>query len=166
MKEQLAQLGTDVVRILSPFIVATLTAILGFIGVRINQWIASKTKNEKMQAVVQRATSTMIDAVKEVSQTFLGAIKSPSKEDFIKARDLALSTVKSHLGIQGRVELQTVLGLESPADLEKYLGTLLESTVHDLKIYQGKPLEPYVAGILHEPKASEPAPQPQTEGAK
>lgn len=130
MKEQLASLGVEALKALSPVILG----LIGIIGMRLNQWIAAKVKNEKMQGMLSRLNDVAIDAVKEVEQTFVSALENPTKEDFVKARDQALATIKTHMGQRGLSEMKKVLGIENEGDLEKILLNLLESRVHDLKM--------------------------------
>lgn len=130
MKEQLAQFGLDALKALSPVILA----LLGFIGMRLNQWIAAKVKNEQVQGILTRLSDVSINAVKEVEQTFISTLEHPTAEDAKKARDAALSTIKSHMGARGLDEMKKVLGIEKDGDLEKLLITFLESHVHDLKL--------------------------------
>ena len=130
MKEQMAALGIEALKALSPVILA----LIGWIGVRLNQYIAAKVKNEKMQGMLTRLNEVTLDAVKEVQQTFMGALEKPTKEDMLKARDMALASIKSHMGAKGLTEAKKVLGVDKPEDLEKMLLSLLESRVLDLKM--------------------------------
>lgn len=130
MKEQLAALGIEAFKALSPVILA----LIGWIGVRLNQYIVAKVKNEKMQGMLSRLNEVAVDAVKEVEQTFMGALEKPTKEDMVKAKDMALASIKTHMGQRGLNEMKKVMGIEKPEDLEKMLLSLLESRVHDLKM--------------------------------
>jgi len=130
MKEQMAALGIEALKALSPVILA----LIGWIGVRLNQYIAAKVKNEKMQGMLSRLNDVAVDAVKEVEQTFMGALEKPTKEDMTKAKDMALASIKTHMGQRGLNEMKKVMGIANEGDLEKMLLSLLESRVLDLKM--------------------------------
>lgn len=128
MKEQLASLGVSVLQALSP----ALLALLGWIGVKIAALIQAKVKNVTMQGILTRLDDTVLASVKEVEQTFVSNLKDGKPDDFAKAKQMALDSIKSHMGTKGMGELKTVLGLDDPAALEKFIVTMLESKVHDV----------------------------------
>jgi len=130
MKEQLASLGIEALKALSPVFLA----LLGWVALRVQQLIAAKVKNEKVAGILGRLNEVAFDAVKEVQQTFVSKLEKPTTEDFVKAKDQALAAIKSHMGAKGLVEAKKVLGIENEGDLEKMLLGLLESRVHDLKM--------------------------------
>lgn len=130
MKEQLAALGIEVVKALSPILVA----LLGLIGVKINQMLQAKIKNVTLEGILARLNDTVWNSVKEVEQTFVSNLPdNANADDFAKAKQMALDTIKSHMGPKGLAELQNILGLNDPAAVDKYIVTILESRVHDLQ---------------------------------
>ena len=127
MKEQLAQIGLDALKALSPVILA----LIGWIGLLIEKQIRAKIKNEALQNALSRLDTVIIDAVKEVQQTFVSGLKKPTAEDFKKAKSMALATIETHLGKRGQEELKLILGLE---DLYPLINTKLEAHVLDIKM--------------------------------
>jgi len=132
MKEQLAVLGVEALKALSPVILA----LIGWIGVRLNQWIAAKVKNEQMAGMLYRLNEVAVDAVKEVQQTFVNSLEKPTKEDLAKAKEMAMASIKTRLGARGVADMKKVIGLQTPEDVEKMLQGLLEARVLDLKTTQ------------------------------
>ena len=133
MKEQLAALGIEVVKALSPVLVA----LLGLIGVKINQMLQAKIKNVTLEGILSRLNDTALNAVKEVEQTFVSRLQNATPEDWAKAKQMALDTIKAHMGPKGLAELQGILGLTDPAAIDKYIVTILESRVHDINTAGG-----------------------------
>lgn len=138
MKEQLATLGVDILKLLSPVFLA----LLGLIGVRINQWVASKTKNENVAGILYRLNTVAMDAVKEVYQTYISALTetgSLTPEAAARAKTLALQAIKAHMGTKGLAEVKTVLGINNEDDLMRALTTILEARVLEFKLENATP---------------------------
>lgn len=129
MKEQIAAIGVTLLQALSPAILA----LIGLIGVKLTALLQAKIKNATLQGILSRLTDTTINAVKEVEQTYVSNLPAnATADDFAKAKQMALDTIKAHMGPKGLAELQNILGLSDPAAVDKYIVTILESRVHDL----------------------------------
>jgi hypothetical protein len=89
--------------------------------------------------VVRRAMFEVGSAVYEVYQVYTSDILKGradgnlTQEEKDHAFQLALATAKSNLGAKGLKRLLKVLGLESTAELDKWLGTQIEAKVAELK---------------------------------
>lgn len=119
-------------QLIPPLVVALSGLLCVLIGFATN-YIASKTKNAKIQAALNRLDTVVDDAVKSAQQTIIGSIKPGDDlaKSLAEAKAAALASVESHYGPKGIDELKTVLGWD---DLEKNLSTKLEAKVHDLKM--------------------------------
>jgi hypothetical protein len=112
-----------------------LTVGLPWLGATIGKWVVAKTKSE----VAGRATDFAFEIVQEINQTVAAKIREASADGVItdaekaQIKDAALSVFKSRLGTKGIAEIKGVLGIE-PSALDGFLGGLIESAVHKLKI--------------------------------
>ncbi len=129
MKEQLATLGITVLTAILPI----LGLVLTWAGIQLQSWIRLKVNNERLEGVLLRLEEAVEGAIKEVHQTVLSALDAPTKENLAEARQMALASIRSHLGPRGLKELMHVLGLDDGVSVERLLVTKLESKVHDLK---------------------------------
>lgn len=124
-----------------------LEIVLGFVGVtgvgwllvRLTQFISAKVSNAYLQGVLVRSSEVIFAVVKELCQTEADAIKlaradgklTDDEKSNLKA--VAVDTVKSYLGAKGLGELAKVLGFD-PAQIDAFLGTKIEATVRDVKL--------------------------------
>ncbi len=121
--------------LLQPVLLAGLTLLSGWAA----KLIAAKVRMEYLRGVLIRLDDAVLSAVKEVSQTYVDALKSGradgtlTDEESKKAKDLALSSAKSYLGMKGLSELAKVLGLGS-GEVESLLSSKIEATVHDINL--------------------------------
>jgi len=128
------ELGLKVFEALSPLLLAALT----WAAAKLALYIHAKVKSEYLRGVLVRLDDAVLGAVREVQQVTVDTIKAASTDGKLtpderaKAKQAAIDTVKSHLGMKGIGELAKVLGLEDGA-IEKLLSTRVEAAVHDLK---------------------------------
>jgi hypothetical protein len=129
MSPTLASISIEAIKALSPAIVA----LIGWLGLLLEKWLRTKIKNEQVQGIMVRLNGVMVDAVKEVEQTYVTNLDSITPDALTAAKDKALATVKAHLGDKGLAELKYVLGLEQDSAVERLLISVLEARVYDLK---------------------------------
>ncbi len=128
------ELGLKVFEALSPLLLAALT----WVAARLAQYVSAKVKNEWVRGALVRLDDAVLVAVREVQQVTVEAIKAGSAdgkltpEERTRAKQAAIDSVKSHLGMKGIAELAKILGLEDGA-IEKLLSSRVEAAVHDLK---------------------------------
>lgn len=130
----LDSIGWKLFEILSPVLLLGLT----WLSARAAQLIAAKVKNEYLKGVLVRLDDAVVSAVRETQQVTVEALKAANAdgrltpEERAQAKQAALDSLKSHLGIKGLGELAKVLGLEGGA-IEKVLSSRVEAAVHGLK---------------------------------
>lgn len=129
MRQEISQI---IQQLIPPLLLALGSLLCVLVGFATN-YIASKTKNTKVQQALARLDQVMEDAVKSAQQTVVSSIKpgDDMAKTLAEAKAAALASVESHYGPKGIDELKTVLGWD---DLEKNLSTKLEAKVHDLKM--------------------------------
>ncbi len=121
--------------LLQPVLIAGLTLLSGWTL----KLIAAKVRMEYLRGVLIRLDDAVLSAVKEVSQTYVDALKNGradgtlTDEESRKAKELALASAKSYLGMKGLSELARVLGLGS-GEAQSLLSSKIEAAVHDLNV--------------------------------
>lgn len=95
------------------------------------KWLNTKIKNQELASFATTIATVVGQVVKEVTQTYVQNIKGTdawTKEAQEKALSMALETAKSELTTEALDYIQTQHG-----DIDKYLITLIESTLYNLK---------------------------------
>jgi hypothetical protein len=129
-----AGIGWNLFQTLSP----ALLAGLSWLSLKATQLISAKVKNEYLKGVLLRLDDAVLAAVREVQQVVVDGLKAASSgpltpAERIKVKQIALASIKSHLGQKGLSELAHIFGLEG-GTLETVLTTRVEAAVHDLKV--------------------------------
>lgn len=103
------------------------SALLGYLALLVR----ARIKNDNVRGFMLRVFDEIEDAVRSVEQTTASSARDENgklaADDQVKAKNLALSTVRSNLGPQNLKRLQKVTGVE----VNKWLDTRIEATVHD-----------------------------------
>ena len=95
------------------------------------KWLNSKIKDKELAAFATTITTVVGNAVKAVTQTYVDSLKGTdawTKEAQEKALQMALETAKSELTDEALTYIELQHG-----DIDKYLVTLIESTLFNLK---------------------------------
>lgn len=95
------------------------------------KWLNSKIKNKELAAFATTIVTVINNAVKATYQTYVESIKGTdlwTKEAQERALQMALETAKSELTTEAISYIE-----EQHGDVEKYLVTLIESSLYDLK---------------------------------
>lgn len=95
------------------------------------KWLNSKIKNKELAAFATTIVTVINNAVKATYQTYVESIKGTdlwTKEAQEHALQMALETAKSELTTEAISYIE-----EQHGDVEKYLVTLIESSLYDLK---------------------------------
>lgn len=127
----------------------TLQSFLENGGAKVLLWLASallsyltllvraKIKNDNARTFLLRVFDEVDDAVRSVTQTHAAGWRTPEgkldTEAQTKAKNLAMSTVRSNLGPKNLAKLKKTVGV----DVDKWLSTRIEATVHDHKLKNG-----------------------------
>ncbi|MFA5053373.1 MAG: hypothetical protein WC565_04905 [Parcubacteria group bacterium] len=138
------QLITEAVNALLPIVVTVLSLGVAWLGKTLNAWIGAKVKNERLQLVLRRLSEVVCTVVLELQQTEVSALKTAigdasqggrkiTKDEGQALLDAALVKVRTYLGIDGLKLLTYVLGLTSEKDLNEFLVSRIEATVHTAK---------------------------------
>ena len=116
---------------LLPAIGTALGALLSWLLAVGIKWVTSKTSNKEAAALVTTIMTIASNAVKATYQSYVQGIKGTdgwTKEAQEKALEMALETAKSELKTEALAYIQKEHG-----DIDKYLKTLFESILYELK---------------------------------
>ena len=94
-------------------------------------WLNSKIKNKKLATFAATILTVVSAAVKATYQSYVEGLKGTdawTKEAQEKALQLALETAKEELTTEALAYIQ-----EQHGDIDKYIKTLIESVLYDLK---------------------------------
>jgi hypothetical protein len=155
MQDQIETIGMLIVK---GVVLPLVGLFVAWASMMLPAWIKAKVKNESVAGVLERLTQLAFTVVQEVQQTIVSGLgDKATAEELKKARDTAITTLRSHLGEKGLKELMAVLGLADSAALDKLLVTFIESAVHNLP-------KTLTAGALLETKTTT-SPETATEPA-
>lgn len=132
---QWAELGLNILEILSPAILA----LLAWLGVKLAGWLRAKTKNELVGGMLARLTESVFTLVREAEQTAVAAIKAgkdPSspggtkltKAEAEKVKADVIAKLKELWGMKGLKEIGKVLGW-TEASVTSFLEAKVEEAV-------------------------------------
>jgi hypothetical protein len=120
--------------LLSPVALSGLT----WLSVKAAQLLAARVKSEHMTRVLLLLDDVVLAAAREVQQVLVDKLKAASPDGGLtpaqgaQAKQAALDSAKSQLGVQGFADVAATLGLE-PGAVDRLLGTRVEAAVHRLK---------------------------------
>jgi hypothetical protein len=130
MQDQIETIGMLIVK---GVVLPLVGLFVAWASMMLPAWIKAKVKNESVAGVLERLSQLAFSVVTEIQQTIVSGLgDKATSEELLKARDLAIANLKSHLGTKGLKELMTVLGLADDAAVTKLLITFIESAVHNL----------------------------------
>jgi hypothetical protein len=119
------------INILAAVVTCIILPLISFLGVKLTEWLNTKIKNEKGQALIKKATDIVLNAVRCVFQSYVEALKKSGGFDqkaqiyaFNLAKDIALK----QLGDDAKKYIAQNYG-----DLEEWLKTEIESSINLLK---------------------------------
>lgn len=99
---------------------------------RAARWLSAKTKNEAVKGVIDRLNDAVNAGVMEVEQSTVKAVKAQTVDGKLSVdaakvvKQVAIDSVKAHLGPDAIAEAQKVLGV---ADIEAVIGSRVEAAV-------------------------------------
>lgn len=119
------------INILAAVVTCIILPLISFLGVKLTEWLNTKIKNEKGQALIKKATDIVLNAVRCVFQSYVEALKKSGGFDqkaqiyaFSLAKDIALK----QLGDDAKNYIAQNYG-----DLEEWLKTEIEASINLLK---------------------------------
>jgi len=119
------------INILAAVVTCIILPLISFLGVKLTEWLNTKIKNEKGQALIKKATDIVLNAVRCVFQSYVEALKKSGGFDqkaqiyaFNLAKDIALK----QLGDDAKKYIAQNYG-----DLEEWLKTEIEASINLLK---------------------------------
>lgn len=118
-------------KVLSVVVTAIIIPLISFLGLKLTQWLNTKIKNEKGQAIVQKATEIVLNAVRCVFQTYVDSLKKSGNfnADAQKiAFNLAKETALKQLGDDAKNYI-----IQNYGDLQEWLNTQIEASINLLK---------------------------------
>lgn len=128
------ELTMKAVELLAP----VLLALLSWLSVKAIQWIGARIQNEYLKGALERLNAAVADAVKELEQTTVRALKEAAKDGKITREEAqkikldAIASVKDYLGQKGVAAIARVVGREA---FEKMVQSKIEAYLHDVKLF-------------------------------
>lgn len=117
--------------VLSALVTFVLVPLLSWGGVELVKWLSTKTKNEKLQKYIDDATTAVVVAVSEVTQTYVDTLKKEGKFDkdaqklaFELAKEKALILINDN----SKKAINTVYN-----DFDYWLNLIIEQKVKEQK---------------------------------
>ena len=105
--------------------------LISFLGIKLSQWLSTKIKDEKAQALFTKAIGIVTNAVQVTFQTYVESLKNSSsfgKEEQAIAFDKAKAIITSEL----TEELKAFI-TQNYGDLQKWIANQVEATIYKLK---------------------------------
>jgi len=133
--------GLEILKILSPVLLAALTAAT----TKFAELIRARIQNEYLRGLLLRLDDAVLTAVKNLEQSTVEQIKVASADGKItdaekqQIRAAALAAVKSNLGAKGRAEVVRILGLADEG-MDGLLSSKIEAAVHDMRRSEPTPV--------------------------
>jgi len=121
----------EVLNIIYSVISIIATGIASLIVAKVSQWLNAKIKDKKLAEAMTQILSIAENCVKEVFQTFVDSLKKEGKFDKEKqqeAFDKCKEKIKSQLS-NTLVQFIT----DNFGSVDSYIGSLIESTIYNLK---------------------------------
>jgi hypothetical protein len=138
------QLIAEAVNALLPIVVTVLSLGVAWLGKTLNAWLSAKVKHERLQLVLRRMGEVVFTVVLELQQTEVAVLKSTlengspggrkiTKEEGQLLLETALRKVRTYLGADGLKLLTYVLGITDEKNLNDFLVSRIEATIHNMK---------------------------------
>ena len=105
--------------------------LISFLGIKLSQWLSTKIKDEKAQALFNKAISIVTNAVQVTFQTYVESLKNSGsfgKEEQAIAFDKAKAIITSELTEELKIFITQNYG-----DLQKWITNQVEATIYKLK---------------------------------
>ena len=105
--------------------------LISFLGIKLSQWLSTKIKDEKAQALFNKAIGIVTNAVQVTFQTYVESLKNSGsfgKEEQAIAFDKAKAIITSEL----TEELKAFI-TENYGDLQKWITNQIEASIYKLK---------------------------------
>ena len=105
--------------------------LISFLGIKLSQWLSTKIKDEKAQALFTKAIGIVTNAVQATFQTYVESLKNSGsfgKEEQAIAFDKAKAIISSELTEELKVFITQNYG-----DLQKWITNQVEATIYKLK---------------------------------
>jgi hypothetical protein len=154
----------------SPIVTATLAAaqalitlLVPILGALLAQWLRSKIKSEKAQAMFDHVADIVHTEVRALMQSTLPEVREAMKDGKItpeearRLRTIVIDTVKQTLGTDGEKNLRALLGDRS---VDSFLTSVIESAVLQTKTDSPRISDIYPVASLSTPPAETITPPP------
>lgn len=105
--------------------------LISFLGIKLSQWLSTKIKDEKVQALFTKAIGIVTNAVQVTFQTYVESLKNSGsfgKEEQAIAFDKAKAIITSEL----TEELKTFI-TQNYGDLQTWIKNQIEASIYKLK---------------------------------
>lgn len=105
--------------------------LISYLGIKLSQWISTKTKDEKAQKLFAQATEIVTNAVRTTFQTYVESLKASGgfgKEEQLIALGKAKAIILSEMTAELKDWVTTNYG-----DLQSWIANQIEATIYKLK---------------------------------
>jgi len=120
----------QIIAAVAPYFITFVVTMVGLVLTMVTAWLKNKIKSEKADNAISMVEDAVYDVVQHMEQTVRPMLSdgklSDQERQLIKTK--ALKRLKENLSPQVVKALQMVTG-----DMEKYLETKMEATIHRLK---------------------------------
>lgn len=130
---------------LLPIVITIVSLGITWLGKTLNTWLSTKVKNENFKLVIHRLGEVVSMVVLELQQTEVAALKLVMDESSEGGRKItkeegdvllqtALTKVKTYIGKDGLKLLCYVVGLKTDTDMDSFIVSRIEATIHSVKV--------------------------------
>ena len=117
--------------VISVVVSSVLIPLITYLGLKLSTYLKTKTKNEKLQKLLESAIDSVSLAVASIMQTYVKGLKASGNftkeaqiEAFNKAKEKALQLINE----EGKNAIKTLYG-----DFNEWLEAQIEAKVQELK---------------------------------
>lgn len=117
--------------ILAAVVTCIILPLISFLGVKLTQWLNTKIKDEKGQALIGQAVDIVLNAVRSVFQTNVESLKN-SGNFTSEAQKIAFNLAKSLVLKQLSEDTKNYIS-KNYGDLEEWIRNQIEASIYKLK---------------------------------
>lgn len=117
--------------VLATVVTCIILPLISFLGVKLTQWLNTKIKDEKGQALIGQAVDIVLNAVRSVFQTYVESLKN-SGNFTNEAQKIAFNLAKNLVLKQLSEDAKNYIS-KNYGDLEEWIRNQIEASIYKLK---------------------------------
>lgn len=117
--------------VLATVVTCIILPLISFLGVKLTQWLNTKIKDEKGQALISQAVDIVLNAVRSVFQTYVELLKN-SGNFTSEAQKIAFNLAKNLVLKQLSEDAKNYIS-KNYGDLEEWIRNQIEASIYKLK---------------------------------